>query len=201
MEIFITKKYKSSIVSSIILILLGTMLFFESEKTIITISYVIGSIIIALGALAFINYFREETTTKGLGIAYGIISVILGILIISNPIAIASIIPIFIGIGIILNSAVKLQYSLDLKKISNKMWKTTFIVSLISTICGVVILFNPFEGAVIITKIIGAFLIIYSLIDMICSYNIRKTVKKEDSKIDVSVFEAKVVKEKKNKNK
>ncbi len=201
MEIFIKKKYKSELISSIILIVLGLLLVFESVDTIITISYIIGSLIIAMGTLAFINYFTSSDSYNRLSIAYGLVCIILGILIITNPVAIASIIPVIIGIGIIINSAIKLQYSLELKKISNKMWKTTMIVSLISTICGVIILFNPFQGAVIITKIIGIFLILYALIDGICAYKLKRDIKNVNAQIDVSIYDAKVVKEKKNKKK
>ena len=201
MESFITKRYKSEIFSSIILILLGLLLIFKSEATIITISYVVGSIIIAMGALAFITYFTEGDGPRGFSLAYGLICVILGILIITNPKAISSIIPIIIGIGVIINSALKLQYSLELKKVDNKMWMTTFIVALISTLCGVVILFNPFEGAIVITQLIGGFLVFYAIVDVICAYNIRKEAKNIVEELDVSVYDAKVVKEKKNKRK
>lgn len=205
MEIFIRKSYKSGIVSSIILFIFGLLLLLKSEETIVTISYVVGSVIIAMGALAFINYFTGKDN-KVLGIAYGIISVVLGVVIISNPVAIASIIPIIIGIGIILNSAMKLQYALELKKLSSEMWKTTFIVALISTICGVIILFNPFQGAVLITQVIGIFLILYSIIDIICSFKINKDLKVDietpnTKQVEVSVYEAEVVKEKKSKKK
>ncbi len=205
MEIFIRKNYKSGIVSSIILFIFGLLLLLKSEETIVTISYVVGSVIIAMGALAFINYFTGKDN-KVLGIAYGIISVVLGVIIISNPVAIASIIPIIIGVGIILNSAMKLQYALELKKLSSEMWKTTFIVALISTICGVIILFNPFQGAVLITQVIGIFLILYSIIDIICSFKINKDLKVDietpnTKQVEVSVYEAEVVKEKKSKKK
>ena len=202
MEIFITKRYKSEIFSSIILILIGLLLIFKSEATIITISYVVGSIIIAMGALAFINYFTEKDSGRGFSLAYGLICVILGILIITNPKAISSIIPIIIGVGVIINSALKLQFSLELKKVDNRMWMTTFIVALISTLCGVVILFNPFEGAIVITQLIGGFLVFYAIVDIICAYNIRKVAKKSIvEELDVSVYDAEVVKEKKNKRK
>ncbi len=201
MEVIITRKYKSEILSSILLCLFGLLLIFKSAETIITISYVIGSIIIAMGVLAFIDYLRNKGTNS-MGIAYGLIALILGVVIITNPEAIASIIPIIIGVGIIINSAIKLQYSLDLRKIKNSMWKTTLLVSILSTLCGVVILFNPFEGAVIITQIIGAFLVIYAIVDVICAYNINKSVKeinKEFDQIEASIYEGEVIKEKKNK--
>lgn len=203
MKIFIEKNYKSGIISSIILLIFGLLLLFKSEETIVTISYIVGSVIIAMGVLAFINYFTGKDNIS-LSIAYGTISVVLGIIIISNPVAIASIIPIIIGVGVILNSAMKLQYSLELKNIESPMWKTTFAVALISTICGVVILFNPFKGAVVITQVIGIFLIIYAVVDIIYYFKIKKELKENieqnfSKQVDVAVYDAEIVEEKKNK--
>jgi uncharacterized membrane protein HdeD (DUF308 family) len=97
---------------------LGILLIFESEATIVTISYVVGGILVAIGVLALLKFYKEvkENADTGMDVIYGIISVILGIVVISNPKAVASIIPIVIGLIIILNSGTKLQFSVELKR-------------------------------------------------------------------------------------
>ena len=51
MENLMKRFFRSSIISSIILIALGLLLIFQSEATIMMISYVIGGILIAIGVL------------------------------------------------------------------------------------------------------------------------------------------------------
>lgn len=116
---FISKIFKSSILGSIGLIVLGMLLVFQSEATIISISYIIGGILVAIGALAILRFIRnsKEKVKRDLDIVYGIVTIILGIIVIRSPHAIASIIPFIIGFIIIINSATKLQYSFELKKI------------------------------------------------------------------------------------
>ena len=118
--------FKSSICASIILMILGLLLIFQSEVTITTISYIIGAALIALGVLALIRFIKSAKNITemnfNLDIIYGLVTVILGIVIITNPKAIASILPIVLGIAIVLNSASKLQYA--------------FILKMIITICG-----------------------------------------------------------------
>mgnify|MGYP004577854637 FL=1 len=193
--------FKSSICASIILMILGLLLIFQSEVTITTISYIIGAALIALGVLALIRFIKSAKNITemnfNLDIIYGLVTVILGIVIITNPKAIASILPIVLGIAIVINSASKLQYAFILKNDNNDMWKTTMIIAIVSAICGVVLLFNPFAGAVLIMKIVGIFIVVYSVLDIVSTVIIKKNVDEFKTVIDsVEVEEAEIVEEK-----
>ncbi len=189
------KFLKSSIISSIALAILGVLLFFQSELTLISISYIIGGILVAIGVLGILKYIGKSEKNE-LDIVYGIVTVILGIIIISNPKAIGSIIPFIIGFVIVINSALKLQYGFELKKAKNNLWKSTIILSIVTVIVGVLLIFNPFKGAEIITKIVGALIFTYSIIDIITTLTIRGTIKEIYKEIEDSISEAEVVEEK-----
>lgn len=198
MDKLMKKFFRSSIMTSIFLIVLGVLIFFQSEFTIMSISYVLGGVLIGLGVLAILKFIKNTNspTKSELDIVYGVVTVILGLLIIDNPKAIASIIPIILGVGIIINSATKMQYSFELKTEKNPQWKPAMIISIISIICGVVLLFNPFEGAVIITQIIGLFIVIYAVLDIISTIIIKKNVNNIKSAINSKKIEADVIEEK-----
>ena len=59
MDSLLKKFFASSLLTSITLLLLGLLLIFQSEVTIITISYIIGAILIALGILGIIKFIRS----------------------------------------------------------------------------------------------------------------------------------------------
>ncbi len=191
--------WKSSIGTSIFLMILGLLLIFRSEITIISISYIIGAVLLAAGVFALIRFIKNAknvTNTMSLDILYGLVTIIFGILIILHPQAIASSLPIILGISIIINSAGKLQYAFVLKNDQNEMWKTTMAIALISTICGVLLLFNPFAGAVAIMRIVGIFILAYAVLDIISTLIIKKNVDEFKSVIDsVEVQEAEIVDE------
>ncbi len=197
MEKLMKKFFRSSIITSIILLTLGLLLIFQSEATIVTISYVIGGVLVALGVLAVIK-FIQGTNKEGkseLDIVYGIVTVILGVLIIKNPEAIASIIPLILGVAIIISSATKLQYAIELKANNNKLWKVTMIVSIISTLCGVILIFNPFKGAIVFTKVVGIFIVAYAILDSISTITIKRNVKIIHNAIEKVVTEADIIEE------
>jgi len=188
-----------SLVFTFVLLAFGILLIFESEATIISLSYIIGGILIAVGILALIKFAtaKEKQFSSDLDIIYGIVTIVLGILVITNPRAIASIIPFVIGVGILISGGSKLLSAMQLKHSGIAIWKSTMIMAILSTLCGVVLIFNPFGGAVLIARIIGIVIVIFALLDLISTLKIRKVMDKvekssrtiEDSVIDV---EAKV---------
>lgn len=197
METLMKKFFRSSLISSITLLIIGILLILQSEITIITISYIIGTLLIALGAIAIIKFIKNinNIAREDLDIVYGTVTIILGVIVIYNPEAIASIIPIIIGIGIVISSATKLQYAIELKDNLNGQWKTTLIFSIVSAICGVVLICNPFKGAVIIMQIIGGVIVAYSILDIISTITIKKNVSAIHQAIDSTINDAEVVNE------
>ncbi len=188
MKDIISKFTKSSIISSFALIALAILLIVQSEATIITISYVIGGVLVAIGVLAEINYMKNiKEKPTDLDIIYGIVCVILGVLVITNPTAIAGVIPFVIGFIIVVNSAIKLQYSLELRKEGNDIWLSTLLLSIVMTICGIVLIFNPFQGAIFLTRIVGIFILIYAVLDLISTFVIRSTFKKIHTAINETI--------------
>ena len=196
----IFKKYlTSAIISSVILIALGLLLIFRARDVMFMLSYVVGAILVALGTVSIIRFLRKAKNQQKteLEVAYGLISIILGIIVISHPQGIASIVPIILGIAIIINSANKFDYSLQLKAAKISIWKTTMLIAIISTICGIVLLFNPFAAAEAATKVIGVFIIIYAILDIVSALTVRRTVVNVSGDIkEIAIQDAEVVEEK-----
>ncbi len=195
MKIFMSKMFRTSILSSIGLACLGLLLFFESELTIVSISYVIGGLLIALGVLSILKFIGnlKNNVKNELDVVYGCVTIILGIVVISNPKAIASIIPFIIGVLMILSSAMKLGYSFELKKEKNERWTSTLVLSIITLLFGILLVFNPFQGAEFISKIIGALIFSYAVLDLISTLSIRRTMKQIKNAIEDGIAEADVV--------
>ncbi|MBQ2639480.1 MAG: DUF308 domain-containing protein [Bacilli bacterium] len=199
MEKLMKSFLRSAVVSSLILLALGLLLVFKSEATIYTISYVIGGLLIAVGAIALIKFIvniKSIERNYDLNIIYGIVCVIMGVIVIEHPRAIASIIPIVLGIVIIASSATKLQYTLQFKDKGSDLWKATIIISLISLLCGVVLIFNPFKVAVGITRIVGIFIAIYAVLDIASTFSIKKAIKEVEMVEESKVVDAEIIDEK-----
>lgn len=193
---FIKKKFKSmyrtSVVFSIILCLIGIFLLSKPEVTLHAISYVIGIILIVWGIILIITFITNKEKESYLEFSFicGVFSCLLGIIIMINPNIIGSIIPFLVGTWMIINGIIKLSYSITLNKESNAT--ISIMISIIILICGLLLIFNPFGGAIVLTKLIGIFTIIYSLLDLIECFTLKRTVKKfnKDIKKNDKIIEA-----------
>ena len=196
MKIEVKKTIWPSLISSGVIIVLGLLLFFKSSVTLMGISYIFGGLIIAIGVLAIVRFISNNHSdiSNQLNIVYGIICIISGIFFIEKPEIIGSIIPVVMGIGIIISSSLKIQQSFNLKSLNSSYFFWSFVTALLSLICGVVLLFNPFKGAVIITKVIGIFLVMYAILD-ICNTIV---LKKSGVSISISTVNDKDTKSKSN---
>lgn len=196
MKIEVKKTIWPSLISSGVILVLGLLLFFKSSVTLMGISYIFGGLIIAIGVLAIVRFISNNHSdiSNQLNIIYGIICIISGIFFIEKPEIIGSIIPVVMGIGIIISSSLKIQQSFNLKSLNSSYFFWSFVIALLSLICGVVLLFNPFKGAVIITKVIGIFLVMYAILD-ICNTIV---LKKSGVSISISTVNDKDIKSKSN---
>ena len=196
MKIEVKKTIWPSLISSAVILVLGLLLFFKSSVTLMGISYIFGGLIISIGVLAIVRFISNNHSdiSNQLNIIYGIICIISGIFFIEKPEIIGSIIPVVMGIGIIISSSLKIQQSFNLKSLNSSYFFWSFVTALLSLICGVVLLFNPFKGAVIITKVIGIFLVVYAILD-ICNTIV---LKKSGVSISISTVNDKDTKSKSN---
>lgn len=198
--------YKTSIVLSIILIFIGIFLLIQPETTLYAISYFVGIVLIVWGLFPIISFLTNKESQKFLELSFvtGIIAFLFGVVVMIKPDMIGSIIPLLLGLWMVINGAIKLYYSFIL----NKEGKATLsiIVSLLILLGGILLVINPFEGAVVLTKIIGISFITYSILDLLECFSIFKTyksIKKETESNDnnIKIIDGEVEEKENRKNK
>lgn len=170
------KNFSLSLISSIIFVVLGLFLFIRPDATITTISYIIGGVLLVLGIISIIRYFRSDYGINALDfdLVYGVLVIIAGLYLIFNPTMLATIFPIILGIWIIVNSVTKFQYSLVLKRLEKNDWKYTLLISFLTFAWGIILLINPLESVLVITQVIGVFIIIYAVLDIIDNFILKR---------------------------
>lgn len=174
----IKKTFNASLMASFIFIIVGLFLFIRPDATISIISYITGGVLLLLGLINIYRYFSSDDKFEmfSFNLAYGVLLSIAGLFLIIDTTIFAKVINVIVGIWIIINSITKIQYGLVLKRASNSDWLYTILVSLLSFIWGVVLLINPLKSALTITQVIGVFIIIYAVLDIVDNFIIRKNI-------------------------
>ena len=136
------------------------------------IGILIGAALLIVGVLAIIKYTKEKEEGSNLNLVSGILYSVLGVIIIIYPYSIINLVTICLGVYLVINGLLKLKLAFNLKNVTDK-WIGTLIMSIITVILGILLIFNPFAG-ITITKLAGAFLVIVAIFDLIDTYIIGK---------------------------
>lgn len=164
---YIKKYNKSSIITSILMIIVAILLIVKPIKTMEWIVMLLSIIIIIDGIFDFINYFKSDKETKlySFGLIEGLLEVLAGILIILNKGVLIAFLPLILGFWIILKNILKIQLAINLKQFSSD-WYLLLIFAILSLVFGILIILNPFS-VIAITLLAGMFLLITEIFNLI----------------------------------
>ena len=65
-----------------------------------------------------------------------------------------------IGVGVIVDSVLRLQIALNLRHVGGKYWVMLLVTALVTLGFGILLLFNPFTAVKVATIVAGVFLLI-----------------------------------------
>lgn len=161
--------FRASLITSIMLFAFGLVLIFNSEGFIKSISTVIGLILLIIGILPVVDFFRyrRDDAISGISLISGIFSIVCGLMFLLNENMLMILIPVFIGVWMIINGINKFQFAFKLKDQEEGSWIITFIFSILIVVCGAYFIINPIKGSQIVSQTLGIIICIYAVLDII----------------------------------
>lgn len=173
-----------SVISSIVSILLGCLLIFETSASIETMAVILGILLILLGAFIIGRYISSELFRSifDFSLLYSFLSIISGVLILMDNSLITIIISAYIFANLMMSAINKINLAVVIKKLDLGNWVLPLLVSLILIAASVVVIINPINSTIVVTKTVGVVVIISAIIDLIEMIAIKckvKNVKKE----------------------
>lgn len=167
------------IILDVVIIIISLYLAYNSKLSLSIISKVFGIILVICGLYSLLKYLVILNKNKIIfqEIVYGIIGLALGVFIIINPLSLASILSLGIGIWLIISSIFKGTLAYTLKKYDIDTWKLQIAFSIISFILGGIIIFNPFKTYFVISSFISILAICYFSIDILQQIIFRNRIK------------------------
>ena len=155
---------------AVLLILLGAILLIFPGFSLDVIRWSLAIFLIGGGLALLINDLRRQYLgSVFFGSLLGVLLLIFGIIVVVHP-DVMAIIPVVLGIYMIISSVMSLRLSASLKSISNNAFVLSILTSIVSILCGIVLIVNPFRGAIVLTSLVGIVAIVYGvagLVDLI----------------------------------
>lgn len=165
--------------TSILFLAFGIFLFVKPKMANSIIGYIVGAIVLISGLSSIVNYFvsKEDFKYMNMELIYGIITSLMGILVIFNPLSITGIITFGVGIWMIINGALKVNTALVLKKYKEETWPIIITIGILILFSGILLIFNPFKGTMVVTQVLGIFVIVYAILDSMHWLLVKKSSK------------------------
>ncbi len=162
---------------SIIFLLLGIIIIVYPNISIHLIAYFIASLFLLNGVyLITLEIFNRTIFFPIDTLINGIISTLLGFILILYPNIFQVIIPIILGIYFIFGSIFKLRLALLLKEINYSSWIISLISTVLSILCGLLLIIYPETSSIALIMITGITFIIYAIADIIDLTILKKNV-------------------------
>ncbi len=164
----INKLIYGSWFSALLFFAFGIFLFIKPKMANSLIGYFVGGLILVSGVISLINFFTVKKEVKYISfeLIYGIITLIAGIAIIFNPLSISSIVTIGLGIWMIINGIMKINSGIFLKKCKEETWTLLLFIGILTLLSGALLIFNPFKSTMVMTQVVGIFVIVYAILDI-----------------------------------
>lgn len=157
-----------SLVTSIFLLVIGIILLFYAKLSVEIIGYGLAIALVINGVCNIVDDYKIFKLFYFFdGFTIGLLSVIMGITILSNLESFTIVIPILLGIWFILCSTFKLRMTLALRDSKNKNWLTCYLLTMLTIVTGLCLIFNPLGNFLTISKVIGISVVIYTVCDII----------------------------------
>lgn len=150
------------ILFSIISIVLGLFLIIFPQTSMTVLCYILGSAAIIFGVIKIASYFSSVLWGPlfQFDLGAGVFLTVVGIFIVIDPAKVSTIIPVIVGVFWIIEGAMHFQTFLDAKRYRLKYRYVTLAFAVTTCACGVLLIFNPFEGINALMILLGISLII-----------------------------------------
>lgn len=167
------------IASSIATIIIGLILLLFPTVTLNFISYCLGAVALVMGVIRTVRYFRQDHTYPFLfqsDLVVGLITIGLGIFMMTQPKTVISLIPHIFGILVAGCGVGNILRAMDAKKAGLSQWGFLLGLAIISVVLGVLIMFNPFGALELVVTIIGGGLIYEGATDLFTTLLLGKRI-------------------------
>lgn len=169
----------SSICISIMFIIIGIIMVIMPKMSLEILGVILSVILIINGVILMITDIKLNNNFIPVDmLPASMLSILLGIMMLIYPNILSIIIPLMLGTWFIMTSIFKIRLTLYLSKIQNTPWLLLMLISILSIVCGFILILNPIDSSIAITLFIGIVIIVYAISDIINMIVLKRNLNK-----------------------
>ncbi|TDQ19034.1 uncharacterized membrane protein HdeD (DUF308 family) [Algoriphagus boseongensis] len=167
-----------TLLRGIILVLLAFFVFRHPVEALVGVALYVGISLLVTGIVKAGASFSLRNTIPnwGWGLAGGLIDILFGFVLLSNPALTAASLPFVVGFWIIVSGIMSLAEAFQSRKEANSLWGFGMVSGLISIVIGYFITNNALVGMLTITTWMGIGFAIAGIVNIMIGFKL-KTLK------------------------
>ncbi len=152
-------------------LMIGILLLIDPVSFNTGVIILIGVGLLIYGVINIVQYFRadKQEASQGQQLSTGLIALIVGAFFAFRSAWILLTFPVITavyGVVVLLTGMVKIQWTVDLLRLKSKKWFLRAISAVLSIVCGILIISNPFASTAALWMFIGISLIVEAIFDV-----------------------------------
>lgn len=158
------------ILAALAYVVLGVVLLAWPDTTGNVLCTLLGILLLGYGIFQIIGFFTRGDEGWGSGAVYllaGLCAVALGVFALSSPEKILAILPVALGAVVVVDSCISLKRAFQLKELGMERWWIAALLAVVTLLFGLVVMFNPFQSALLVIRIVGGVLIYQGISDLV----------------------------------
>ena len=152
---------KNNILLSILMVVLGLLLFIWPGKTLTLAARLLGIALLASAVIFGVSWYRDrhKVGTGYSSLAVAILCLIVGVIVLCAPKGVITLLPKLIGIGILVNGVINAAQALELRNVGMAGWTSSMVVAVLTIALGAFLLFFAFSAMKAAVMVIGGVLV------------------------------------------
>lgn len=165
---------KFSLYMGIASLVVGLVLLVFPAVTVKTICVLIGVLCIAGGVALIISFVMNHSSLlSSLAIVPGVLLLLFGIFLCVRSEAFVSAMQVILGVYLIVKGIGDLFKSFEVRRFGGAWWLGAVTAGLV-VLAGFLIVFNPFDSALAVTRLTGAAFAVYGIIDIFVYFRFKR---------------------------
>lgn len=174
----------------ILFVIISIVVFSSPLSSLITLSFffALSFLFSGISEILFSILNRNQLENWGWSLVFGILTLIMGILLIRQPELSVTVLAFYIGFLLLFRSISSISFALDVKKYGNKNWGGLLVFGILGAIVSIILIWNPaFAGLSAVVFVALSFLFA-GLFSILLSFQLRK-LHKSSKKISAKLKE------------
>lgn len=156
------------IIISAALCILGIILIAVPDFSAAMLGIICGIIFTLFGMIKLVGFFSRDLYRLAFqyDLAFGIMMIIIGIIMLTHPGSLINFICITLGISVLADGLFKIQIAMDSRVFGIRQWWLILACSILTVICGSILIFRPSESSTVLTVILGISLLAEGILNL-----------------------------------